>query len=80
MNCPRCQSEEKHHRLEYQGKEADKVVWTVYYCQRCCFTWRDTEPAETIDHTLRDTWFSVDPDNPEQYRHNIPPAKPGPGK
>ena len=74
MNCPRCQSTEQHLRTEYQGREGEQIIWTVYHCQRCSFTWRDSEPPESIDHTKREAWFRADPDHPEQYKHNIPPA------
>jgi C4-type Zn-finger protein len=75
MTCPRCQAEEKHLRTEYQGMESSEVIWTVYHCQRCSFTWRDSEPPESIEYEEREDWFRVDPDNPDQYHHNIPPAK-----
>jgi hypothetical protein len=61
-------------RVEHEGKENGEIVWTVRYCKRCCFTWRDIEPAQSIDYELRDPWFRVNPDEPEQYMYNIPPA------
>ena len=76
MNCPRCQATEQALRTEHQGIESGQLIWTVYYCQRCAFTWRDSEPLESIDYDERDPWFRVDPDQPEKYHHNIPPAKP----
>ncbi len=76
MNCPRCNADEASRRTEFQGREGEEIVWTIYYCRRCCFTWRDTEPTESIDYAQRDVWFRADPDHPEKYRHNIPPAKP----
>ena len=75
MTCPRCQAGEEHQRTEYQGKESGEVIWTVFHCLRCAFTWRDTEPAESIEYDKRDPWFRVDPDQPEKYQHNILPAK-----
>ncbi|MDE0285530.1 MAG: non-oxidative hydroxyarylic acid decarboxylases subunit D [Gammaproteobacteria bacterium] len=75
MNCPRCKSAQEHLRTEYQGREGGELVWTVFYCRRCSFTWRDSEPTETIDYEQRETWFRADPDHPEKYEHNIPPAK-----
>jgi vanillate/4-hydroxybenzoate decarboxylase subunit D len=75
MTCPRCQAQEKDLRTECQGKEDGKVIWTVYNCQRCAFTWRDSEPAESIDYEVREAWFRVNPDSPDLYHHNIPPAK-----
>ncbi|BBD79553.1 non-oxidative hydroxyarylic acid decarboxylases subunit D [Aerosticca soli] len=71
--CPRCRKQDA--AAVHQGREDGVVVWTVYHCPRCAFTWRDSEPAETIDPALRDPDFAVDPDHPEQYRYNIPPAK-----
>ena len=73
MNCPRCNAGEQHHRTECQGRERDETLWTVYYCRRCCFTWRDSEPAESTNYEHRDAWSRVDPDNTQEYRHNIPP-------
>ena len=75
MNCPRCRSAKEHLRVEYQGREGDVVLWTVYHCNRCSFTWRDSEPAESIDYAEREAWFRADPNHPEKYKHNIPPAK-----
>ena len=74
MNCPRCNAGVQHLRTEYQGREGAEVLWTVFYCRRCCFTWRDSEPAESADYAQRDAWFRVDPDNAQGYRHNIPPS------
>lgn len=48
MRCPRCQADKKHLRTEHEGREDGKLVWTVYYCQRCSFTWRDSEPADSL--------------------------------
>jgi C4-type Zn-finger protein len=75
MSCPRCKAEAKHIRTEHQGKEADKIIWTIFYCEHCSFTWRDSELPESIVHEEREAWFSVNPDKPEQYHHNILPAK-----
>lgn len=75
MTCPRCQSSEEHLRTEYEGREEGELVWTVFYCRRCSFTWRDSEPAESIEYAEREAWFRADPDHPEKYGQNIPPAK-----
>ncbi len=75
MSCPRCRSAEEHLRVEYQGREGDEIVWTVFHCRRCSFTWRDSEPDESTDYAKREAWFRADPDHPEEYKHNIPPAK-----
>ena len=75
MMCPRCAAEKKHLRTEHEGREDGELVWMVYHCSRCSFTWRDSELPESIDYEQREAWFRVDPDKPEQYHHNIPPAK-----
>ncbi len=75
MTCPRCKADNKYQRTEHQGRENGEIIWTIYYCQRCAFSWRDSEPAESIDYEVREAWFRVDPDRPEDYHHNIPPAK-----
>jgi transposase-like protein len=68
--CPRCCKEQN--RIEYQGREDGKVVWTVYRCNACNFTWRDTEPPSTIDYDKRDPFFRVDADNPGRYPVQLP--------
>ena len=75
MSCPLCKAEAKHIRTEHQGKEADKIIWTIFHCKRCSFSWRDSELPESIDYDEREDCFRVDPDNPDQYHQNIPPAK-----
>jgi C4-type Zn-finger protein len=74
MNCPRCQSTQDKVRVEYRGRDGHRIVWTVRYCTACAFTWRDTEPAESIDCQSRDAWFQIDAPHPEQP-FKIPPAK-----
>lgn len=76
ISCPRCRAEREDCRLEWEGREEGVVVWTVYHCNRCSFTWRDTEPDRSIKYEARKALFRVDPDRPEQYRYNIPPAAP----
>lgn len=39
MICPRCADEQ----IEVMAKSPVKDVWTVYQCQHCLYTWRDTE-------------------------------------
>ena len=76
MNCPRCQAKPKDCVQECQGKEDGVVVWTVYHCTRCSFTWRDSEPDRSINYDVREAWFRVDPDQPDKYPDLIPPANP----
>lgn len=73
--CPRCRADQSHCREEWQGVESGKLVWTVWHCTRCSFTWRDTEPACCIDYAVREAFSRVDPDRPEKYGQNIPPAR-----
>ena len=40
MICPRCADE----HIEVMATSPVKDVWTVYQCQHCLYTWRDTEP------------------------------------
>lgn len=72
-NCPRCQGDQT--RVEHEGVEDGQTVWTVYYCEACCFTWRDTEPAESIDASVRPKIFRVDPSEAERYPVIIPPRE-----
>ena len=71
MHCPRCAGERN--RLEREGREDGRVLWRVFHCERCAFTWRDSEPAASIDPNERDPWFQVDPD--ADFPYNIPPAR-----
>lgn len=40
MICPRCADA----HIELMATSPVKGVWTVYQCQHCLYTWRDTEP------------------------------------
>jgi hypothetical protein len=75
INCPRCGAAEPHCRIQHEGIEDDRTVWRVYGCAKCAFNWRDNEPATTINPTLRDAFFQMDPSRPDDYPHNIPPPK-----
>jgi hypothetical protein len=48
MICPRCADE----HIEVMATSPVKGVWTVYQCQHCLYTWRDTNrcvvPAASI--------------------------------
>jgi hypothetical protein len=41
---------------------------------RCSFTWRDTEPVETISHEKRDPFFNLNPDEIDRYPIVLPPG------
>lgn len=75
--CPRCRAAAGDCRREHEGREGGQVVWTVWHCTRCRFTWRDSEPAASSDWNARPAWSRVDPTHPEHYRYNIPPAREG---
>lgn len=45
MICPRCSYSE----IELLATSPIKGVWTVFQCQRCLYTWRNTEPARRTD-------------------------------
>lgn len=63
--CPRCRGSEV--ELQYQGKEDGRVIWSILHCARCSFTWRDSEPPESIVSEKRDPFFNVDPDEIARY-------------
>ena len=74
--CPRCRAGQSHCRMEWQGAAgAAKPPWTVWHCRRCSFTWRDTEPARSIDYNARKAFARVDPDHAEKYAQAIPSAR-----
>jgi Zn ribbon nucleic-acid-binding protein len=54
VQCPRCDSSDT--AEVYAGKEDNVILWHVYHCNSCAFTWRDTEPAVTIDPKQRPSW------------------------
>jgi C4-type Zn-finger protein len=74
-SCPRCRADHSHCCKQWKGVQSGKIVWTIWHCQRCSFSWRDTEPARSIDYAARETFSRVDPDRPEKYGQNIPPAR-----
>jgi transposase-like protein len=57
-SCPRCNHSDV--RIEFKGKENRKTVWTILYCNKCCFGWRDTEPETTIVNEKRKKSFQID--------------------
>jgi hypothetical protein len=63
--CPRCSSTGA--TEDYQGREDNTVVWTIYRCVTCCFSWRDSEPASTIGAGVRSADFAVDAGNLDRY-------------
>lgn len=63
--CPRCSSTGAIE--DYQGREDNTVVWTIYRCVTCCFSWRDSEPVSTIGGGVRSADFAVDAGNLDRY-------------
>ena len=63
ISCPRCCADHSQCRKEHQGTESGKLVWTIWHCLRCSFTWRDTEPAQSIDYSVREPFSRLDPDD-----------------
>ena len=74
LSCPRCRAEASQCRTEHQGREDGLIVWTVFSCAQCSFTWRDTEPDVSIRYENRESWLRMDPSKPERHRYNPPPA------
>lgn len=68
--CPRCAADTPH--VEYEGKESGRVVWTVYNCGTCRFTWRDTEPEAGIVYAKRDKFFRVDSNKLDRIAVHLP--------
>jgi len=63
--CGRCQSGGA--IVDYEGKEDGAIVWTIYRCPTCNFSWRDSEPKSAIDPGTRSTDFAVDASNLDRY-------------
>jgi len=63
--CPRCRGTEV--EMNYQGKEAGRVIWSILHCLRCSFSWRNSEPAESIVPEKRDAFFNVNPEEIDRY-------------
>ena len=73
-SCPRCQAIPDEVRTEHRGLNADgELVWTIFHCTSCAFSWRDSEPATSIDFKKREAFFRVDPQKP--YPVIMPPAQ-----
>jgi C4-type Zn-finger protein len=68
--CPRCgvaEVEEQH-----AAREVRRVLWQVVHCRRCSFTWRTTEPDETLDPARRPALFQLDPERLDTLRDQLP--------
>lgn len=70
VSCPRCDSDDT--LLLHTGVEAGAALWHVFHCQHCAFTWRDTEPAITIDPHKRPAWARLKGVDFSQLRQILP--------
>lgn len=69
-SCPRCcssQTELQHSAKDHEGR----LLWEVLHCQGCSFTWRTSEPAETIDPEKRPVWFTLRKEDLSELRDVI---------
>ncbi|MDR0305478.1 MAG: hypothetical protein LBI42_01440 [Chitinispirillales bacterium] len=58
MICPRCGKDD----IVFMVKSPKGDVWSAYICNTCCYSYRDTEPAENKERELYDERFRIDPD------------------
>ncbi len=63
--CPRCRSKET--LVDFRGEHDGELVWTIHRCHECCYSWRDSEPASTIDPAARASQFAVDVSDPDRF-------------
>jgi hypothetical protein len=56
-NCPRCETAGA--QQVYEGRENGQRIWAVFHCDHCAFSWRDSEPASTIDPRKRPAWAQL---------------------
>lgn len=71
--CPRCTASGDLLRIECNGYEAGRLIWTVRHCSACSFSWRDTEHERVIEHGLRPSWANIADTTLSLFPHNIPP-------
>lgn len=70
-SCPRC--DKSNLRLEHEGKENGQVVWSIYYCQECGYSFRDSESERVLVRENRPDEFNLKSTNPEDYPFMMPP-------
>jgi C4-type Zn-finger protein len=71
--CPRCG--ESDIRKDYEAKEDGRVLWSVWHCNSCCFSWRDSEPPTAIDPAVRDRDFHLEADRLPGYPEVLAPTR-----
>lgn len=55
--CPRCETPGA--ALMHEAQENGQRVWSAFHCGHCAFSWRDSEPATTIDPRKRPAWAQL---------------------
>lgn len=71
--CPRCESTGV--TQMHAGMENGQILWRVWHCKDCAYTWRDSEPAESIDPKVRPAWAQMKGVDIDSLRQVIPPAR-----
>jgi C4-type Zn-finger protein len=70
-SCPRCRS--SHTELQHSASDQDgTLLWEVVHCQDCSFTWRTSEPVDTIDPEKRPAWFGLSKEDLNELRDVLP--------
>jgi len=57
MNCLRCGDDTA---SKVASAPDGSGAWEVYYCEKCCYSWRNTEEDIVTDVTKRDPRFQLD--------------------
>ena len=70
--CPRCGSDGS--TADFRGVDDGETVWTIWLCNDCCFSWRDSEPASAIDRKLRAGEFALDISDPGRFPVVLQPS------
>lgn len=71
--CPRCLGEKS--ELQHEGRDGDTLVWSIHHCLACSYSWRDSEPASTVDPAVRDIDFRVDASDLSRFAIILPPTR-----
>ena len=56
-SCPRCETAGA--QQVHEGRENGQRLWAAFHCSHCAFSWRDSEPATTIDPRKRPAWAQL---------------------
>jgi vanillate/4-hydroxybenzoate decarboxylase subunit D len=68
--CPRCAH--SNIRLEHEGKEEGKLIWSSYYCESCNYSFRDSEPENILVRAKRTPYFNLDSVDPANFKTLLP--------